>query len=283
MGLTIAGKTDKGKKRSKNEDTFLIDREMGLMIVADGMGGHNSGEVASQLATRLCSEQMKRAVISGHVPVFKHVPSTPEYDQKTQLLGDSIKFSNLAVYEAGHQDDQHQNMGTTLVAALWLGEKLAIANVGDSRLYLVRDQELILCTTDHSFVQEQIDKGLITAEDAAQSDFKNMLTRSVGVSDDVQVDLLEVDLIPNDFILLCSDGLTKMVSDKDILKFFEENKDPESIAIKLIQAANMAGGLDNITVVVAHLEGHPSTWKTLSNKVKGIFSSPGSQSKQGTN
>jgi protein phosphatase len=266
LHLNIIGKTDTGKKRKKNEDTFFVDPELGFMLVADGMGGHASGEVASQLATKLCAEQLKHALKAGQVDVTHHVKSLADLDPRTLLLGDCIKFSNQAVWEAG-QTEENKNMGTTLVAALWLGGKLSIAHVGDSRLYVIRNGDITQCTHDHSFVQEQIDRGFIKPEEAEKSDLRNMLTRSVGVKEDVDVDLKEIELAPGDYILLCSDGLTKMLDDEQIAATVMEKSDPELIVNELINRANEAGGLDNVTAVLARVDAVPS----LSDKVKGMF------------
>lgn len=270
--LKIAGKTDTGKKRKNNEDYFLVESDLGFMVVADGMGGHASGEVASRLASTLCTEQLKRALRTGHVPIFFHVPPDPKLDPRSLILGDCVKFSNSAVFEAAAKNPENKNMGTTLVAALWLDNKLAVAHVGDSRLYVFREGDLTQCTVDHSFVQEQIDRGLLKPDDAEKSDMKNLLTRSVGISEDVDVDIKEIDLRPGDFILLCSDGLTKMIPDKDISGVFEREKDPNSIVENLIKKANEAGGIDNVTAVVARVEGAPHTWGSLADRVKKLFS-----------
>lgn len=269
--LNIAGKTDKGRRRSKNEDNFSIEPDLGFMIVADGMGGHASGEVASRLATELCTEQLKRALQTGHVPVFFHVPRKPELDPRSILLGDCVKFANQAVYEAAQNDPAKHNMGTTLVSAIWLDDKLAVANVGDSRLYVVHKGKMTQQTTDHSFVQEQIARGFLKPEDAEKSELRNMLTRSIGVSEDVDVDLVEIPLEPGDLILMCSDGLTKMLDDDQIESVFKESSDPYALVEELIKRANEAGGGDNITVVIGKLEGSPSSWGTLAERVKGVF------------
>ena len=269
--LNIVGKTDRGRKRSKNEDNFLVEPDLGFMIVADGMGGHASGEVASRLASELCTEQMKRALQTGHVPVFFHVPRKADLDPRSILLGDCVKFANQAVYEAAQTDPAKHNMGTTLVASIWLDEKLAIANVGDSRLYVVRDGKLKQQTTDHSFVQEQIARGFLKPEDAEKSELRNMLTRSIGVGEDVEVDIVEVPLQPNDIVLMCSDGLTKMLDDDQIESVFGQMSDPAALVDELIKRANEAGGGDNITVIVAKLEESPSSWGTLAERVKGMF------------
>ncbi len=272
--MNIAGKTDKGRKRSKNEDTFFVEPDLGFMIVADGMGGHASGEVASQLAASLCTQQLKRALKTGNVPVFFHVPNDPNLDPRSRILGDCIKFSNQAVFEAAQNNPENHNMGTTLVAALWLDDKLAVAHVGDSRLYLIHDGKMQLCTTDHSFVQDQINRGLLKPEDAEKSDMRNMLTRSIGMKDDVEVDIKEIDVKEGDYILLCSDGLTKMMDDSQIEAVFKEKVEPQTITDELIARANSAGGGDNITVIVARLDSR-SHWGSFADRVKNVLSRKG--------
>ncbi len=264
--LNIAAKTDKGRRRQKNEDSYVVDSDMGFMAVADGMGGHAAGEVASHLATTLIAEQLKRSLETGHVPVSSHVPANPTLNPKSLLLGDCVKFSNQAVYEAAQSNPQAHNMGTTVVAALSLDDKLAVANVGDSRLYMVRNGDLVQCTVDHSFVQEQVARGLLKPEDAEKSDLRNMLTRSVGVDQDVDVDLLEIDLQEKDYILLCSDGLTKMLDEEQIQAVFEEKTAPQDIVDELVHRANQAGGGDNITVIVALVDGG-----TIKDRVKDML------------
>lgn len=269
--MKIFGKTDKGMKRKNNEDNFYVDEKLGLMIVADGMGGHNSGEVASKLATSICSEQLKRSLQSGHVPVFYKVPRSEKFDDRSFLLGDCFKFSNVAVFEAGQSSPKNQNMGTTLVGALLLDDKMAIANVGDSRLYTYTARTLTQQTVDHSFVQEQLSKGIISEEDAEKSEMKNLLTRSIGVSENVDVDIKELNLSECEYILLCSDGLTKMMTDKEIENVFKQFTDPSVIAETLIKTANEKGGTDNVTAVVAHVQGDASPLGSLKDRVKNIF------------
>jgi protein phosphatase len=203
--------------------------------------------------------------------VFTHVKTEPSLDNRSLILGDCVKFSNVAVYEAAQSNPANHNMGTTLVAALWLDDRLAVANVGDSRLYVVRKGEITQCTTDHSFVQEQVDRGLLKPEEAEKSNLRNMLTRSVGVDEDVDVDVLEVNVSDGDYVLLCSDGLTKMLDDDQIKAVFDQLQDPEKISDELIRRANEAGGGDNITVVVARLDCGPSGWASLADRLKSIF------------
>ena len=269
--LKIAGKTDKGRRRQKNEDFLVIEKDLGLIVVADGMGGHASGEVASQLAASLCAQQLRRSLQSGHVPVFYHVPKNPDLDNRSLLLGDCVKFANQAVFEAAQTNPANHNMGTTLVAALWLSDRVAVANVGDSRMYLVRGGALQQCTVDHSFVQDQVARGLLKPEDAEKSDLRNMLTRSIGVAEDVEVDLFELELEKDDFVLLCSDGLTKMLDDDQILSAFEGETDPFAVVDRLIKRANDAGGGDNVTVAIGRVEESVPRLSGLTNAVKGVF------------
>ncbi|MBV9079846.1 MAG: Stp1/IreP family PP2C-type Ser/Thr phosphatase [Elusimicrobia bacterium] len=269
--LSIAGKTDRGRRRAKNEDCLSLDKDLGFMLVADGMGGHASGEVASKLASEICTEQLRRALKTGRVPVPTHVPANGRLDPRTLLLGDCVKMANRAVFEAAQNDPTKHNMGTTLVAALWLDDKLAVCNVGDSRLYVSKVGRLTQVTVDHSFVQEQVERGLMKAEDAEKSELRNMLTRSVGIDEDVDVDVMEAQLSPGDFVLLCSDGLTKMLNDREIEKVFQEKNDPAEIVSELIRRANQAGGADNITCAVGRLEGSPATWAPLADRVKAMF------------
>lgn len=269
--FNMAGKSDRGRRRAKNEDSFVVESEIGFFIVADGMGGHACGEVASRLATELCGEQIKRALHTGHVPVYVHVPKRTDLDPRTLLLGDAVKFANQAVYEAAQNDPAKHNMGTTMVAAIWLDDRLATANVGDSRIYTVHGGKLHQQTMDHSFVQEQINRGLLSAEDAEKSELRNMLTRSVGISEDVDVDLGEIKLEPGDYALACSDGLTKMLKDPEIEKSFAGSPEPAAIVDDLIRRANEAGGNDNITVVVAQLTGTATEWGSLADRMKGAL------------
>ncbi|MFN0118662.1 MAG: Stp1/IreP family PP2C-type Ser/Thr phosphatase [Elusimicrobiota bacterium] len=272
--IKISGKTDKGMKRSKNEDCMLIDEDLGLMIVADGMGGHASGEVASQLATSISSEQLKRSLQTGHVPVFFHVPKNPQLDPRTIILGDCIKLANSVVNEAAQKTAENHNMGTTIVVALCLENKLSIGHVGDSRLYVIRQGKKIKqITVDHSFVQEQVDKGLLKAEDAEKSDMRNMLTRSVGISADVDVDLNEIELSQGDYILLCSDGLSKMLDDTQIENVFYTKTEPQEIVDQLIDLANQSGGLDNVTAIVGLIKEESSAWGNLTERLKKILRS----------
>lgn len=252
MKLEVFGKSDVGRIRSNNEDAFKIDEKIGLMVVADGMGGHSAGEVASKMAVETIVESMRRFVIHGEVAILGKV--NPDFSERTNQLASSIRLSNQIIYESAKAKPQYQGMGTT-VDSVWVGkEKISIAHVGDSRVYLVRVGKINPLTRDHSLVAEQEAKGLITREEAEKSEIKNILTRAVGVAENVEVDMLETEWYDGDILIVCTDGLCRMVSDEQILETVFKMKNPKMTAEHLIDMANVAGGLDNTTVIAAHLK-----------------------------
>ncbi len=221
--------TDVGRVRDGNEDAYLVDDAMGLIAVADGMGGHRAGEVAS--ATAL---EALRAAINGGRP-----------------LRESIEDANDAVYTKSLTDTSLRGMGTTLTAGtLVAGDTLLVGHVGDSRAYLLHDGELRQVTDDHSLVEELVREGRLTADEAAVHPQRSIITRALGVDASVEVDVYPVELVPGDRLLLCSDGLTGMVQPDDIAATLRRESDPARAAAQLVDAANAAGGEDNITVVV---------------------------------
>jgi protein phosphatase len=221
--------TDVGRVRDGNEDAYLVDDAMGLMAVADGMGGHRAGEVAS--ATAL--ESLRAAITSG------------------RPLRESIEDANNAVFSKSLTDTSLRGMGTTLTAAtLVAGGTLLVGHVGDSRAYLLHDGELRQVTNDHSLVEELVREGRLTADEAAVHPQRSIITRALGVDASVEVDVYPIELAPGDRFLLCSDGLTGMVQPDDIAATLRREDDPARAAAALVDAANQAGGEDNITVVV---------------------------------
>ncbi len=221
--------TDVGRVREGNEDDYLVDDAMGLVAVADGMGGHRAGEVAS--ATAL--EALRAAINAG------------------QPLRDAIESANEAVFTKSLTDASLRGMGTTLTAGtLVAGGTLLVGHVGDSRAYLLRDGELRQVTVDHSLVEELVRDGRLTPDEAAVHPQRSIITRALGVDASVEVDVYPVELAPGDRLLLCSDGLTGMVQFDAIAATLRREEDPARAATQLIDAANAAGGEDNITVVV---------------------------------
>lgn len=251
-GVEVAGDTDPGCVRPNNEDSFAIEDELGLLVVADGMGGHNSGEVASELATTTIRD-FARQLLGGD---RKRIPEggDPSLSPAGRQLEYFVKSANTIIYEKGRAFPKDAGMGTTVVAALVEPKGLTVAHVGDSRLYLWRKGELQLLTEDHSLVGDQLRRGLITPEQAARSALQNILTRALGAEQDVKVDVADHPLFKGDVILLASDGLTKMVTDAEIAQTVAEQEGgPRRIVDALISKARAAGGVDNVTVVAARV------------------------------
>jgi serine/threonine protein phosphatase PrpC len=256
--ISAAAKTDIGLVRQNNEDNYYIDAALGLFVVADGMGGHASGEVASNMAVDIIRDYFKGTDKGRPAQIGAY---RKECSEATNRLGSSIRLANMAIYEASINKTQLHGMGTTVAAAQVEDNRLSIAHVGDSRLYLIRAGNIEQLTDDHSVVNEQVKRDLITREEAARSEMKNILTRAMGIRTDVEVDLNEMTLAPNDILLLCSDGLTGMVDDETLLSVVTATDDPALACEQLISLANGNGGRDNITVVVVYM-----------GKKKGAFS-----------
>jgi PPM family protein phosphatase len=247
--MESAGKSDLGQIRKNNEDCYFVGQEIGLFLVADGMGGHRSGEVASRLACDIISNNLKHKSIDSKAKTMYGEANTSLSEDSNNLLS-AIRLANRMIYEAGANTVQNRGMGTTIVAVLVREKSYTIAWVGDSRIYLVRHGRLQQLTTDHSLVQEQMNKGLISSEQAETSEFKNVLTRAMGTSEEVEVDIAETNSFDGDYLLLCSDGLTRMVPDQLILETINKYQQPQNICDELINLANKAGGRDNITAIV---------------------------------
>jgi protein phosphatase len=231
--------TDIGKRRSSNQDfVFASDQPVGnlsnLLIVADGMGGHNAGDLASRYTVESMVEYVRQA--KEHRPI--------------PLLSEAIHYANNLVVEKSRTDRDLEGMGTTVVAATQKGDYLYIANVGDSRLYLI-DGEIEQITRDHSLVEEMIRVGELQRKDAKSHPDRNIITRAVGVRVPVKIDFFDIKLEKGDQILLCSDGLTNMVEDEEILRIVKKSTTLKEAAQRLVTEANKNGGKDNISVVLA--------------------------------
>ena len=230
--LVIGASTDVGRVRDHNEDGFIIDEGLALIAVADGMGGHRGGEVAS--ATALEAFYANFAENGG--------------------LHDAVVAANDAVFQRAADDEQLRGMGTTMTAGV-LGEDgtMILGHVGDSRAYLLRDGDLSRVTTDHSLIEELMAAGELTAEEAERDPRRSMITRALGLDAGVDVDLVPIALHDGDRIVICSDGLTTMVSESDVQSILESESDAERASKALVDAANSAGGVDNTTVVVINV------------------------------
>ncbi len=249
--VEVAGATDPGCVRENNEDNFAADPELGLLLVADGMGGHNSGEVASELATKTILDCARRMLggAKSLVPESGAAGLSPRGRQLEYL----VKAANTMIYEKGPAVPKDAGMGTTVVAAMLDARSLTVAHVGDSRLYVWRSGQLTQLTEDHSLVGEQVKRGQITAAEAARSNLQNILTRALGVEGDVRVDVADHPLFPGDLVLLATDGLAKMVSDDEVARTISAEAAPRAIVDALIAKARAAGGVDNVTVVAARV------------------------------
>lgn len=250
MKQISSGKTDPGKKRPNNEDAFLADDGLGLYAVADGIGGHEGGEVASRMTLEALSEALHNEFARGGGGPSSH--NSQDTNQCVSALRDAVILANAAVLRAAEQNPVLAGMGTTVTVVLLRSRTAVLAHVGDSRAYLFRDGTLKQLTEDHSFVAEQVRAGLITQEQAWMSPYRHVITRSVGIHPDVHADLRTFEVKQNDTLLLCTDGLTEMVRDDDIARILA-SETPPAAAESLIRLANDNGGVDNITAVVVRI------------------------------
>jgi len=249
--LEIATCTDPGMVRSHNEDSIAADPANGLVVLADGMGGYNAGEVASGMATTVIVTEM-RQILANARPY--------EVDQKNneeiaaRLVREQVLKANTSIFQASQSQPQYAGMGTTLVVCLFYDNRVLVAHLGDSRLYLSRDGKFRQVTRDHSLLQEQIDSGLISLEQAKHAQHKNLVTRALGIDPGVEPEIHEYPARPGDIYLLCSDGLCDMVEDEDIsmaVQAFSANLN--MAASHLVQMANDNGGRDNVSVILVRV------------------------------
>jgi PPM family protein phosphatase len=261
-----SAKSDTGLKRLHNEDRFVADPTLGLYVVCDGMGGGNAGEIASALAVKTIHAHLAEAAQHADLPLIG--PCDATVSAPANRLASAIRAANEAVHRESWSRPDYAGMGTTVVAALLREEVLAIAHVGDSRLYLVRNGAIQALTTDHSWVAEQLLKGFITEEEAERSPQRNIVTKALGVESSVDVELTEVPIKSGDMLLLCSDGLTRGVLPNDILHILSGSDDLAAMSDRLIVMANEAGGNDNTTVVVVALrdEHQAGLWERLKKR-----------------
>ena len=251
MRLRVGAGTHTGQVRTLNEDAYMLRAEDGLFVVCDGMGGAPAGEVASQLAVDAMLKELR-------APGAETVPSDERaYLPQTSRLAAVVRRSNEVIYDQAQKDPRQAGMGTTVVGAWIRQQVVSVAHVGDSRAYLWHDQRLEPLTRDHSLGEAHIAAGLLEEVRRLPVEQQNALVRVLGREPDVEVDLKEVPVQPGDYVLLCSDGLTRMVPDYVLAKAFHEFREPQRICDYLIAAANGNGGADNITVVVVEVRRGP--------------------------
>ncbi len=267
--LEMAVRTDPGRVRSHNEDAVFAEAGLGIAILADGMGGYNAGEVASGMATTLLSTNF-----SSFIPA--QAPGGPGYGNPAFAelhIAAEVSMANAAIYNASLSQPQYNGMGTTLVLAWFYDNRVSVGHVGDSRLYRLRGDDFEQLTKDHSLLQEQLDSGMITPEEARYSQNKNLVTRALGVEADVQTEIHDYDVRVGDILVLCSDGLNDMVEDEEIaLTLKTLGRNLPLAADQLIEMANDNGGRDNVSVILIKVRGdfamHRGWWHSLLARFK---------------
>jgi protein phosphatase len=268
--MRAVGVTDTGRVREHNEDMIQFDPDIGLFVLADGMGGYNAGEVASGIAVKtivnLVREALAREALAG--PDRESGLNRPGI-----ILRDAIQRANKIIYQTSKTQPQCEGMGTTIVCCLFYDNRITMAHVGDSRLYRLRANRFEQLTMDHSLLQELVDRGFYSAEEAQRATNKNYVTRALGVEPNVDVEIHEEPAVKGDFYLLCSDGLSDMVEDEDIhltINTFSANLD--TVAKQLIQLTNDNGGRDNVSVLITQVVDSFPARKRVIDKVLGWFS-----------
>jgi protein phosphatase len=249
--LEIVVRTDPGMVRGHNEDAVFANPNQGFVILADGMGGYNAGEVASGMATMLLSNELEAAFNANPPHEIDKLSGLP---YGTRCILDKVALANSAIYQTAASQPQYAGMGTTLVVALFCDNRVTIAHLGDSRVYRLRGEEFGAITRDHSLLQEQIDSGMISVEEARYSQNKNLVTRALGVDPEADTEVSDYEVRPGDIYLLCSDGLNDMVEDDEIrmtLQMLSANLGVA--ATQLVQMANDNGGRDNISVILVKI------------------------------
>ena len=248
QSLQSASLTDPGRVRDHNEDCIESRPEIGLYVLADGMGGYNAGEVASGMATSLIADGVQEAWKPREV---ERAGREQCKDMAQKLLGEQILRANNAIYTTSQNNPECAGMGTTLVVCMFYDNFVAVAHIGDSRLYRLRGETMEQVTRDHSLLQEQLDSGLITPEEAKLSQNKNLVTRALGIDPTVEPEIHVYETQPEDLYLLCSDGLSDMVDDEEIrLTLITLKTNPSLTVQQLVQAANDNGGRDNISAML---------------------------------
>lgn len=270
--LEIVAQTNSGMVRAHNEDSIASDAACGLVVLADGMGGYNAGEVASGIAVEVTMSEITQPLQKSS-PVKRDEETGEEL--AVALLGRSIHKANASIYQAAKSHSQYAGMGTTIVSALFYDNRVVVGHVGDSRLYRLRGETLVSVTRDHSLLQEQIDCGMISVENARHSQNKNLVTRAVGIDAELIPEIHLHDVAVGDIYLLCSDGLNDMVEDDDIQAILYAMQGNLPLAAEqLIQTANDNGGRDNVSVILVKIKqdfAEPRSWRArLLNWLQGM-------------
>jgi serine/threonine protein phosphatase PrpC len=246
--MEFGARSDAGRVRGNNEDSFRLAPELGLFVLSDGMGGLEAGEVASRLAVETVMAHCEQAETDPALPVFgKHIEGVSDVCNR---LASAVRLANTEIYGHAKNRGGKAAMGATIVVLRFVEDRVCIAHVGDSRAYLLRAGQFDQLTEDHSFVADQVRRGMLTEEEASRSKMHNVLTRALGIDPQVDVDVTEELLMDGDVYLVCSDGLFRELSGAQITGVLQETDDPQRAASRLVDMANQAGGGDNITVIV---------------------------------
>ena len=258
LQIASGGATHVGMVRTNNEDSYQIVPALRLYVLADGMGGEAHGEVASSLAVETVVKHCLEGQENPSAPLAGE--GKPGLSDKSRRLASAVHLANQKVFASAAQHSEQRGMGATLTAA-WIDDmNLSVGHVGDSRVYLLRTGVLQQLTSDHSLVAEQVRRGILTASEAESSTMQNVLLRALGTQPQVEVDIEQVALFPNDILLLCSDGLTRMVTEPEIAGALQSEPDPQKAAEKLVKLANEGGGVDNVTAIVVSLKPEVKGW-----------------------
>ena len=267
--LQIVTVSDPGRVRGHNEDCVESRPDIGVVVLADGMGGYNAGEVASGMATSLIAGGLSATWTKETV---KSLERDAAAALSQSILQQQVAAANTAIFDAAQKDPQCAGMGTTLVGCIFYDNFVTVGHIGDSRLYRMRNDALEQVTRDHSLLQEQIDAGLITKEDARQSHNKNLVTRALGIDPQVDAEIHTYDVLEGDIYLLCSDGLNDMIEDDEIqMTLIALSANLDLTAQQLVQAANDAGGRDNVSVMLVKVMKNFAVERGFWAKVKSMF------------
>ena len=263
--------SDVGKVRDHNEDAIGSEPEIGLWVLADGMGGYNAGEVASGIAVKTIIDLVTKACKTEK---RSEIESGTGYMRQTIVLRDAILRANKVINQTAQSQPQCEGMGTTLVASLFYDNRVSIAHVGDSRMYRLRGNRFEQITMDHSLLQELVDRGFYSQEEAQRSTNRNYVTRALGVEANVEVEVQEIDVQKGDYFLMCSDGLPDMVEDEDIhLTISTFSNDVRTVGEQLIKLTNDNGGRDNVSVILVRVADEFPAQAGILRKFRGLFGS----------
>lgn len=272
MLIKSSGITDVGLKREGNEDSFSVDDSLGLFIVADGMGGHLAGEIASHISVDIINRSYRRWLEEDASSDDIYGGADDSLSREGNYVLGGIRLANRVVYELAYEKKQYQGMGTTVVTLLVTQSMIIAANVGDSRIYMLRDGELEMLSTDHTIVAEQVALGMMTEEEAARSSMKHILTRNLGSSENVEPEIYEIGPSGNDRFVICSDGLTDLINDEEIREMMEDANDPEELCRDFVRKVLDRGAHDNTTIVSVFISDLMKSRPGLSSRISCILS-----------